>query len=439
MEITSYQAKIIKRIFFKFPKRVVCTATTRAGKSLAMALGIILLACYRGGEKIRLIAPTLDHTKIVMGYVIGHIFDNKAFSNLLMQDVVGMGAERLKKEMTKQKLTFLHGSEIMCITANLTAEGRSLVGWGGTAVFVDEGEQISAEIMRTKVMRMLGDSPDSSIFMIGNPVTHGFMWEKAMDSGWEFMKVHWQDCVEAGRMTKEFVNERKEELTELEFKIWYDADWADESEDALFKFKWLESAKQRVFEFEKPKDEKKPTLEEKIKIVAGLDVAELGPDLTVLTIMEVKDNLYNVKGIHFWEKKDTMVTAGKAGKLLFDYGVEQTTVDANGVGRGVYDRLVEEGFNCLAHKGGKSPSNKNAQDRFANSLAEGYWRLRDLFEQKRIAIPDFPRLLKELRLMQYELSSNRKIHIIKPEKSPDFADSLMMAINTESGVVFDFG
>ena len=94
------QARIVKIIFFKYPKRMNCTAMTRAGKSLAVAIGVILVAMFRAGEKIRLIAPTEEHTKIVMGYVIQHILDNEIFTSMLMINARGMGAERLKRAMS---------------------------------------------------------------------------------------------------------------------------------------------------------------------------------------------------------------------------------------------------------------------------------------------------------------------------------------------------
>ena len=172
LELCKYQVEIIDEILFNRHLRVLCWATTRAGKSLAVALALILKAMFCEGERIRIIAPTDDHTRIVMGYVIQHLFDNPIIYNEL-NDKPDIALKRLKREMTKSKVTWKNGNEIMIRSASILQEGRTLVGFGGTTIVVDEAEGIPSEIIRAKIMRMLGDSEDSQIFLISNPVEKG--------------------------------------------------------------------------------------------------------------------------------------------------------------------------------------------------------------------------------------------------------------------------
>ena len=446
--VTNYQAKIIQKIFFKYPSKIVCTATTRAGKSLGMALGIILLSVFRNGRKVRLIAPTVDHTKIVMGYVIQHILDHPICSNQLMINTKGMGVERLKKELTKHKMTLKNGSEIMSITANISGEGRSLVGWGGTDIFVDEAEQINAEIMRTKVMRMLGDAPDASIFMIGNPVTHGYMYEKSTDPNWDFMHIDWRMCVSEGRLTKEFVEERKEEMISNEFDIWYEALWPDELENQLF-------TKLDMANFTAPLTEKEIALlkTEPDEKRLGCDIARFGVDLTVLyRLVRYGDTWFFTNSI-FFEKQDTMKTTGAIVNWDKDENFDLINVDDSGLGGGVTDRLHEidqTRGKTIGFVAGESAWNqkevsrklnvKELDDnkRFLNKKALYYKNLESMCRKGKARLVDEKnrhKLIKELKGILYEHQSNGKMKITDPTKSPDFADAAMIGIYSKPKII----
>jgi hypothetical protein len=53
-----------------------------------------------------------------------------------------------------------------------------------------------------------------------------------------------------------------------------------------------------------------------------------------------------------------------------------------------------------------------------------------LFEQDLISIPNDSKLISQLSQMRYQFTSAGKIQIIDPEnKSPDYADSLMLTIS----------
>lgn len=417
MQVSKFQEKIIEIIIWKTHKRNLCWATTRAGKSLAIALGIILLAILSDGEKIRVIAPTKDHTKIIMNYITQHILDHQMIVDALDINYAGMGAERLKKEISKERITFKNNSEIMIITANIASSGRSLVGTGGTAVFIDETELIPTEIIRSKVMRMLGDDIDASVFMISNPINRGYMYSKRNDLSWNKMRIDWRTCVKEGRLTKEFVDERKAEMTDIEFTIWYEADYPEDMEDTLIPFKWLE-ASLKINLTKQTKGGKK---------VNGLDVAEMGNDLSVLTKTLRNNEFVKLKEIKSWGKKNTMQTAGIVINNITKE--EQTQIDSTGVGKGVFDRLAEQDYNVVEYKGGRAPKKKKDKDRFENITAMYYWQLRTLFENGTIQIIKHQQLINELSNMKYEITSSGKIRIIKPEgKSPDFSDSCAYAI-----------
>jgi hypothetical protein len=143
-----------------------------------------------------------------------------------------------------------------------------------------------------------------------------------------------------------------------------------------------------------------------------------------------------------------MQTVGNILRLNQEHDFDRITVDTSGLGAGVTDRLRErknQGFlraNVIPYEGGKSSivdfkrkskERKEIKTRFLNIKAEAYFKLRGLFEEGRISIPNNPKLINQLTKMKWELTSSEKIHILDPgesesdsaeKKSPDFADSL---------------
>ena len=271
-------------------------------------------------------------------------------------------------------------------------------------------------------MRMLGDSPNSSVFMISNPVKKGYMYDAMKDPNWYQIRVNWKDCVREGRLTEKFVMERKAEMSEMEFTMWYKAEYSEDEEDTLIKWKWIENALNK-------------TVEGEGKVRYGCDVAEMGVDLSVLTKVSIIGDDFRVDSINSWGKTDTMKTTGKIVTLIDKKDI--INVDSTGVGKGVYDRLEELEYNAVEIKGGRSPSNKRTKDRFMNLKAENYWNLRDLFEKGNISIPKHKTLIDQLNKMKYEITSSGKIKIIDPDdKSPDCSDSLCLACINSDNILF---
>jgi thermostable 8-oxoguanine DNA glycosylase len=77
-----------------------------------------------------------------------------------------------------------------------------------------------------------------------------------------------------------------------------------------------------------------------------------------------------------------------------------------------------------------SQSPTREKHRFLNKKAQYYFNLRSKFEEGLIDIKD-DKTCKELNQIKYEFSSNGKIRIIDPDKSPDYADALMLAVCDE--------
>jgi len=429
--ITKKQEEIVRSIAFKKHDRIVIISYTRYGKSMSVAMAACLYIIGNTNKNINIISPKFEQSTIIRNYISQFILECTQLRDII--DIDTTGIDRLKKEVSKKRLTFKNGCELRIMSAEGTAD--RLMGWGGDLIILDESDLIADEVYRQKISRMLGDNVDTQLVEISNPWNRG----GHLDDHWQsprFHQIHvnWKDGVREGRISEKFVEEQRAELSPIEFQILYEAEFPDESEDQLIPWKHI-----------KPAIGKKFAKVEYNRIVYGMDVAEMGRDKNVLTKVETSDvGVYNVLSINEWSKVELMPTTGKIMAIIGESDI--INVDATGLGSGVYSRLKEQGYNVKKIIVGSAPNDRNdvtrkkKADRFQNKKAEYFWTLRALFEAGKISIPNHPTLIKELTKMKWEFSSAKKIKIIDPsDKSPDFADSLMLAcIGKPTGVIMGF-
>jgi hypothetical protein len=431
---TPTQQDIIDNIFFYRPKRLAISAYTRYGKSWSVAIGVLLYIYFHEKKKIQLIAPIQSQTAILRNYIAAFTI-NSPLEALIETGTGGSVAERLKREASKSRITFKNGCEMK----TLSAEGSAtrLMGWGGDLIIMDESCLIDYNTYLEKIHRMLGDSADSQLVEIGNPWhREGQFWKHWIDPAFTKIHIPWTVGVEEQRTRQAFIDEARRDLSDVQFDILYNATFPEDTEDTLIRWKWIQEALAR-------------DLSENVKegeLVAGLDVAEMGNDFTVLTIARNKGNFYKVENIHAWRWKEEMETVGLVREKIENNMEMQINVDATGCGHGVWSRFKELGFNAKEIKVGRASEMRVNELDVANQKAEFYWRLRTLFYDGMMDIPQNKELINQLNGMKYKQMSG-KIVIIDPGKSrdprlrnqpkqpiqsPDYADSLMLCVSKPS-------
>ena len=410
---TPGQLKIIGSVLDPQVKRLSVTAMTRYGKTQSVSTALLLqgLGKTKKVKRMILASPTIDQTHILRNYVAEQISNDYT-----LQDNVDMpsrgSAEHLKKEMSKKRLTFKTNWELLTLTAH--GKGEQLMGFGGDIVVLDEACLISDEVYTSKISRMLGDNPEAKLIELVNPWhRHNFAWRHWQNPNFKHIHIDWRQALREGRVTETFIEEQRKELSEYEFKVLYESIFAEESEDTLIRWNWIQYGTTNKLEIPKP------------YIVWGLDVAERGRDLTILTKAETNGIQFKQLEIHTLKTIETMDTANAVSAIVPK--TDQINVDSIGIGAGVFSRLQELGHKTVSVRVSQSPTSQN--DRFLNQKAQRYWRLRAVFENKLIEILNNKRLIHELSQMRYEFTSTGKIRIISPEdKSPDYSDSLMLCM-----------
>jgi hypothetical protein len=116
--------------------------------------------------------------------------------------------------------------------------------------------------------------------------------------------------------------------------------------------------------------------------------------------------------------------------------------DADGLGAGVFDRLVELGHSVGEIRGGQPAVEP---DDFINRRSEWYWNLRNRFERGEIDIdPLDTELAKQLVAIKWKMTSKGQIAVESKDEmrkrgvsSPDRADALAYALAGVEGTDVD--
>ena len=409
------QLRIIGSVLDPECKRLIVSAYTQYGKTRAVAIGVLLRILKPAKKKIVFIGPTIDQTNIIRNYVAELISADPRLSALV--DTPKRRAADLKKEMSKKRLTFKTGWEIVTLTAYGAGEepGKQLMGHGGDIIIIDEACLIDDEVYRKRISRMWGSKADAEVIILVNPWhRRNFAFRAWRNPKYRKIHIPWQQGVREGRVTREYIEEQRRELTAYEFKVLYDSEFAEDAEDTLIRWEWIQQALKRKIQFTGVP-----------RTVWGLDIAEKGADKTILTQALTDGMYFQIQRQLHIPDRDTMPTANTVNKLVPK--TDQINVDSIGVGAGVCSRLRELGHNAVGIRVSMAPTSE--ADRYLNQKAQRYWRLRRLFEEGLISIPNEPHLIEQLSQMRYEFTPVGKIKIVDPEgKSPDYADSLMLAI-----------
>lgn len=422
-ELTRGQCRLFQLVYEKDITRAVIKTTTQYGKSEVTSMAIIAAMIDRV-EKILIVAPSTKQAEIIMGNVIKHFFDHPYLEAMIEYEGK---KEQLKQERSRKRIVTTNGSEVMILTAEATSlskEAKNLMGFGASMVIVDESSLIPDQIFG-KILRMVGGYKKGKLVQLGNPFEKNHFFKAFSQERYVSLSVDYKQAIKEGRLTEEYVEEMKENLTELEWTIFYECKFPQGgNDDALIPIDWIHAAVDNKLDIDSDAVKQ-----------GGLDVARFGRDKTVFIVRHGG----KVIKIFVVSEMDTMAVTGWASKIIDDYDLDTTAVDIIGIGSGVYDRLEELGYDVIGVSVGASPTDEDENKKFFNLRAQIHWNLRTLFKPNKdgkpsISIPNDPELISELSMITYKFSSERKIRIESKDelrkklgRSPDKADALSLA------------
>jgi len=313
--------------------------------------------------------------------------------------------------------------------------GRWMLG------LIDEASGVSTTLCNS--IENLIANEDSRLLAIGNPEdpTSEFKDMCSPGSGWKVIQIKaWS----TPNFTDEALSDDPvldhEIKSELISKIWVEerrkkwgvnssmyisnveAEFPESTADGLIPISWIRAAQARSLDAQ--------------------GVSELGVDVGAgrdkSTIGHRRGPVFRIK--HRDTNPDTMHTCGEAVAVMHDTEAELVKVDSIGIGKGVADRGAEQIYDDGTEEhfpfvGVNVSSKPRDEKRFINLRAEGYWTLRERFEDGTIDIDsDDEDLAEQLVELRFKRTSSGKIQMESKDQmierlghSPDDSDCCMLA------------
>jgi len=395
--------------------------TTQYGKSFVVAMATLVRAATYP-EKWAIISSSQPKAMIIMKYIIEMCHENPEFREQL--ELEEKQKDRLKREVSKTRITFKRGGEIFVLSAdsrNKQAAGESLMGFGCANIVLDESSLIDDDIY-AKIKRMLGGHEDNFILEIGNPFHRNHFLRSYHNDDYHKVFVDWQRAVKEGRLQKEFVEEMRKEAF---FDVLYECKFPKEEDVDIDGWSILltEDDVTNAFRTEDPNSYGTPRL--------GVDIARSGGNFNVWVLRT--NNFAQILGKS--TTNNLMDVIGTTKDLASRYNIteENIFIDATGIGAGVYDRFRETGWNVRGINMAESAVNR---DKYINIRAEAFFRLREWIKKGGTLKKDSDFL--QLNDLKYKMRSNGKLKIIDKDTlrrngipSPDVADALMLTFGRE--------
>jgi hypothetical protein len=174
-------------------------------------------------------------------------------------------------------------------------------------------------------------------------------------------------------------------------------------------------------------------------IILGVDPARFGDDRTSI----IRRQGRVAYGLESYSKRDTMEVTGIVHKIIQTENVAKCIIDVGGLGAGVYDRLVELGYQnkVVAANSGNKPLDGNL---YVNKRAEMWSDMKKWLQDEPCQIPDDDSLHADLCNIKYRFDSNTRLLMERKEdmkkrgvRSCDEADALALTFYMPPSAIVD--
>lgn len=414
------------------------------GKSATMSLLVLWFSLTRDGLDWKVIT-TASAWRQLDKYLWPEIHK---WARLIRWDVVGREAFSPKTELLSLSLKLTTGEAFAVASDNPAL----IEGAHADHLFYvfDESKAILGETFDAAEGAFSGAGDDTqhkalaiAVSTPGEPV--GRFYEiQARKPGYEDWRVRHvtvEDTIKAGRVSREWVNQRRKQWGETSavFQNRVLGEFAASDEDGVIPLAWVEAAIERGRVW---REAGKPG----VMVTVGADIAGEGADKTVFAPCFKDDQgARHIDELRYRSKRDTMENVGELAGMLGANKVAKAIIDIIGMGAGVFHRLREQKFNCEAFVANEASGNldKLGEMGFINKRSAAWWYLREelnLDFEPTLSLPDDDQLIGDLTAPHYKNLSNGKIQVepkseIKGRihRSTDAGDGVVMAVFEETG------
>jgi phage FluMu gp28-like protein len=390
-----YQAKVLRD--YKIRLRVI-RKSRQIGMTTAVAQEAIWKAYTGDNRVILIVSPSDRQSKILMNKITATIGKNRK----LLENVV---------RRNRNELELSNGSVIISLPNN----PDRLRGFSATDIYLDEAAHFLNDGPVMAAIRPMLIATNGSFTIISTPFgKRGLFWDQYR------IAVHKRKGAKAYDLcpsticpliTKERMQQERENLTELEFKQEYLGEFIEQV-DVYLPLDLIQSCVD-------PNLVLRDTGESNKQYILGADFAKRRDETVVILLEEERlgrDSAFVVRHISAWAGMDYSEQVGRISRLTETFRVICGAADQSGVGEPVIEDLRTiipqlEGIRFSAE--------------WKAHLAS---TLRSFLEQGKIRLPDNKRLIMQLNGLTYKVSKTGKFLFDSPEKlHDDFLWALTLA------------
>lgn len=314
-------------------------------------------------------------------------------------------------------------------------DGANIRGITANVLILEEASFIKDSIVNQVLLPMIA-ATNGKIIKIGTPFGMNHFFHSFNDENYKRHHYTWRDAVRVGHFDEDYINEMRGGMSEIEFKTEYEAEFVPD-EDAYFKYSVIQQCVSvGLIQRYEPMSDK--------HYFIGCDIARLGQDSTVITIVE-EGTPHKVVGIIEQNKRTLDETMNTIAGLITKWNPQRVFIDETGLGAGIVDVLRREYNRIKISRPNQRPS-INFSDVVVGitftqkSKLDIYSNLRVLMERNQLLLPNNKKLIFQLRDFRYEVDAKGtsfKLHHSE-RGHDDYTDSLALAaygINAGSKVI----
>lgn len=159
----------------------------------------------------------------------GELFNRARFLTNTTPDI-----QAYLENSSQTELVFKNGSRLKSLPCG--PDGTTIRGFTADIIIIEEAGYVKDSIMNQVIMPMIASKPNGQVIKIGTPKGKNHFWQSCYgkDSSFVLSRVTWVEAVQEGQISQEFIDEQKLNLSDLEFKTEYGAEFIEDS-DAFFK------------------------------------------------------------------------------------------------------------------------------------------------------------------------------------------------------------
>lgn len=366
--------------------RIAFVSGRQVGKSRTASWIGLHHALTHEGETVLITAPTQNQASELFRQVKAEMRESH-----IPDDLWGTDRE------TRRDVEFENGSRILCRPAN-----DNLRGLTTSLIIADEAAKIDDDIYYQVLLPMLATTEGKFVLTSTPFGTKGFLYDAFhddLDADYFRKQVPTYSNPE---VPESFIAQQQETLSSLDFKQEILGKFVEAS-DSFFQVATIEQCVE------------KSNQRSSDRCYLGVDLARHGEDDSVYIAMDGDGNVFICES-----DSDTSMThsIGRIKDMNDTFQFAKIAVDETSLGGGVVDILKAD-----LERGSVMPVTFSAKKK--RSL---YNTLKTKMESTEIALPDHPKLKKQLMDLEYEFTASGNMKIHAPEHGhDDFCDALALA------------